>query len=93
LEEDIIIYRNEWDARYSLGVDTESPCNTYENFATLASAKTWRGPGRRWISNDGLTSGCDLSASADSTSCVDRCDGNLPATFIDGAEVFQYFFD
>ena len=92
LEEDIVISRVEWEARYSLGVDTASPCNTYENFATLASAKTWRGPGRRWISNDSLTSGCDLSAPADNTACVSRCDGNLTASLVDAAENFEYFY-
>jgi hypothetical protein len=91
-EENILLTRAEWDARYSTGVNTSSPCNTYETFATLASTKTWRGPGRRWTSNDGLTSGCDPSAPADAWACVGRCDGNLSASYIDGVENNEYSY-
>ena len=93
LEEDIIITRDEWDARYSTGVDTNDGCNTFETFATLASAKTWRGPGIRIIGNgeDFLSScppGADITADADA--CIVRCDGNLSSSYISSYEVIEY---
>lgn len=89
-EEYIELTRAEWEARYSIGVDDQSECNTFQHYATLVSSKTWRGPGRRWTANGSLT-GCGTS-SATAPACVVRCDGNLGASYVDGEEDITYYY-